>query len=276
MQFDAGQIKRSFENAAAHYDEAATLQREVAERMLERLEYIRISPKTILDVGSGTGYCAQWLARHYPTASIIGIDLAEQMCLHARDRMQGSPFASACGDVQALPVADNSIDLLVSNLTLQWCNNLELAIAEMGRVLKPGGLMLFTTFGTDTLHELRSAWAQADGHEHVNQFIDMHTIGDMIGAHGMQDVVMDVDRLQEQVNDVYELMRGLKAIGAHNVQQQRKHTLTGKGRLNRMVQGYEGFRMQNGKLPASYEVVYAHAWAMEEPGVIPVQTMFRR
>ena len=170
-----------------------------------------------------------------------------------------------CGDAERLPIADNSVDLLFSSLTLQWCDDLGATFAEFQRVLRPGGMVMFTTFGPDTLAELRAAWAQVDGHSHVNRFLDMHDVGDAMLSAGLGDPVMDVDRITVHYGKALGLMRDLKAIGAHNVTAGRPQGLIGCQRLRAVEEAYESMRGERG-LPASYEVVYGHAWAGEGGG----------
>lgn len=267
-KLDKKRIRRSFDLAAEHYDEAAVLQQEVGRRILERLQLIRHSPAVILDVGAGTGVHSRALGSYYRKARILSLDLAPRM-LHVASRHLNwleSRFGRqhfVCGDAEQLPIADQSVDMIFSNLTLQWCGELEQAFLEFRRVLKPQGLVMFSTFGPDTLKELRHSWQTADDGSntvHVNDFIDMHDIGDALLRAGLQEAVMDVEHITLTYPDVFQLMRELKAIGAHNVAQDRRHSLTGKQRLKAMAAAYETFR-HNDKLPATYEVVYGHAWS---------------
>jgi malonyl-CoA O-methyltransferase len=164
-----------------------------------------------------------------------------------------------CGDAEHLPLASESIDLLISSLTIQWCNDLQQTFAEFRRVLKPGGLLMFTTFGPDTLKELRQSWASVDQQGHVSSFLDMHDIGDTLLSAGMAEPVMDVEHFTLTYPDVVSIVRDLKDIGATNALQQRTRGLTGKQAYKAMQQAYESLRV-NGTLPASYEVIYGHAW----------------
>lgn len=279
---DKGAARRSFEQAAPGYDEAAVLQRELADRLLERLDYIRLEPELVLDLGAGTGYAIPGLRRRFGTARILALDFAPAMLLQARDRdrTRGSRLGRpdcVCADVEALPLADASVDLIFSNVTLQWCNDIQGTFGECLRVLRPGGLLLFTTFGPDTLWELRDAWATADGHSHVSPFPDMHNVGDALVNARFADPVMDVEHLTVTYERARDLMRDLKALGAHNATSQRARGLTGRRRLLAVERAYETHR-RDGRLPASYEVVYGHAWAPEQhrpegATVIPVDTV---
>ena len=257
---DKQQARRAFSRAAPHYDEVAALQREIAGRMLDRLAYIRHDPKRVLDVGAGTGEATLALAKCYPQAQVVALDFALPMLQQTRQRPGDSPPHCLCGDAERLPLADGSVDMIFSSATLQWCNDLRGTFREFLRVLRPNGMLLFSTFGPDTLMELRASWAAVDGGSHVSPFVDMHHIGDAMLEAGMAEPVVDVDRLQVTYADVASLMRDLKTLGAHNVTRDRQRGLTGKGRLRAMYQAYEKFR-RNDRLPASYEVVYGHAWA---------------
>jgi malonyl-CoA O-methyltransferase len=266
LQIDKRQLRRAFERAAQTYDASAVLQQEVGRRMLERLALIRLRPRQILDVGAGTGQGSQALLRRYRGARLIALDIALAMLGRVRARCgRLRRPALVCADAEALPIADGRIDLIYSNLTLQWCNDTERTLREFKRVLAPGGLLLFTTLGPDTLSELRQSWADADALPHVNRFLDLHDIGDALLRSGFSDPVMDRENLTLTYPDTRRLMQDLKQIGAQNKIQGRRRGLTGKQRLERFRQAYEAFRLPDGRLPASYEVLYGHAWAPQTP-----------
>lgn len=264
MPIDKGRARRNFESAADEYDSVAVLQREIADRLLERLDYVRLEPARVLDLGAGTGYAIEGLHRRYRKARVIAVDFAHAMLRRARRRGHWlrRPFC-VCGDAESLPFADGAVDLIVSNATFQWCNDLERAFTECLRVLRPGGLLMFTTFGPDTLIELRQAWAAADGASHVSPFVDMHEVGDALVRTRFADPVMDAERLTLTYARVGDLMRDLKTLGATNATQDRPRGLTGRARLAALTDAYEIHR-QGGRLPASYEVIYGHAWAPEQ------------
>ena len=263
---DGGRVRRSFGRAARGYDAAAILQSRVRTELLDRLEVVRIEPTVVLDLGAGTGHASLALKRRYRGAQVVALDLAPGMLQEAgRRQTLLRRFRRVCADAAALPLGTASVDLVFSNLMLQWCNDPDAVFRECRRVLKPGGLLTFTTFGPDTLVELRRAWAAADdGHTHVNRFIDMHDLGDALVRSGLVEPVMDVERYTLTYATVRDLMRDLKAIGAHNANAGRPRGLTGKGALERMAAEYETHRRE-GRLPATYEVVFGHAWAPVTP-----------
>lgn len=261
---DKQRARQNFERAAERYDSVALLQREIADRLLERLDYVRMEPGAILDLGSGTGYAIPALQRRYPKARIIALDFAHAMLLRARRR--GRWFKRplcVCADAETLPLVDGAVDLIVSNATLQWCSNLDETFTECLRVLRPGGLLMFTTFGPDTLKELRASWAQVDQATHVSPFLDMHDIGDALVRARFADPVMDAEHLTITYKELRQLMLDLKILGASNVTHERPRSLSGRGRLGSLNAAYEPYR-RDGRLPASYEVVYGHAWVPQQ------------
>ena len=265
---DKRHLRNAFERAATGYDQAAVLQREVSNRMLSRLEYIKYLPDIILDAGSGTGYGSQQLAKRYPASQLIAVDIAWAMLSHARPDaswwqrwllLHKPQTCYVCADIEQFPVKDDSVGMVWSNLALQWCNDLNHTFSEINRVLHTNGLFMFSTFGPDTLKELRQSFVQVDTFSHVNRFVDMHDIGDLLVHNGFATPVMDMEYITLTYPDVMSVMRDLKAIGAHNVTQGRRQGLTGKNLWKKAMDQYERLR-QDGKLPATFEVVYGHAW----------------
>jgi len=260
FHLDRARLRASFDRASASYEAAASLQARIAAELLERLELFRFAPGVVLDLGSGTGRATRELKRRYPHARVIALDIAPGMLREARrHQWPWRRFDRVCGDALRLPLKDGSVDLIFSNLMLQWCDPLAAALSEARRVLAPSGFFSFSTFGADTLHELRSAWAEADGYNHVNRFADMHEVGDALVRAGLMEPVLDVDRIEVGYPDVLALMRDLKAIGAHNVTAGRPRALVGRERFTRVQQAYEAFRCDH-RLPATYEVIYGASW----------------
>ncbi|KMN37496.1 MULTISPECIES: malonyl-ACP O-methyltransferase BioC [Chromobacterium] len=267
---DKARVRASFEKAAASYDSAAVLQREVSDRMAERLQYIKFQPQVVLDAGAGTGYGAAQLRSQYPEARVLELDLARAMLQASRAKQQSGdgllkklfrpslPW-QVVADIERLPLADASVDMIWSSLAIQWVNVPDKVFAEFRRVLKPEGMLMFSTLGPDTLHELRDAFAGIDRATHVNQFIDMHDLGDALMRAGFAEPVMDMEKIVLTYGRARDVMADLKAIGAHNATSGRGRGLMGKHAWQRVEAAYED-RRRDGKLPATYEVVYGHAW----------------
>lgn len=282
---DKRRVAESFDRAARSYDRHDFLQREVALRALERLDYVTLQPSQVLDIGSGTGRCARALASRYKRAQVVQCDLALGMLSEARrhERRFFSRQRFVAGDVEHLPFSDGLFQLAFSSLALQWCQDLRAAFSEVRRCLKVGGLFMFTTLGPDTLRELRKAWAKVSSAAHVNQFLDMHDIGDTLVAAGFGDPVMETEYLTVPYEDVMTLMRDLKGIGASNSNNERPRGMVGRSALATLQAAYESERRADGKLPATYEVVYGHAWAVEgrrrqpqDVQILPLEKLRRR
>lgn len=272
FRLDRPRLRAAFDRASAGYEAAARLQARVSTELLERLAAFEFAPRVVLDLGCGTGRVTRQLQRRYPRALVIALDIAPGMLREARRKQRWwRRFALLCADALRLPLAAGSADLVFSSLMLQWCEPLEQALAEVRRVLRPGGFFAFSTFGPDTLKELRTAWAQADGLTHVHRFLDVHDVGDALARSGLAEPVLDVDRIELGYPDVLSLMRDLKASGAHNVTAGRPRTLLGRSRLERMSEAYETLR-RGAALPATYEVIYGASWgAPDAPAAASVR-----
>lgn len=261
---DKRAVRRAFSRAAGRYDAHATLQREVGSRLLQHLDPIRIEPERMLDLGCGTGAAFADLGRRYPRARLHAIDLALPMLRAARGRtpwwrraMRSHAPRLVCADVERLPIANGCADLAFSNLMLQWCDPAAV-FAEAARVLRTGGLFLFSTFGPDTLKELRASFA-AEGTAAVHAFIDMHDLGDALVAAGFADPVMEMETLTLEYANVAALAADLRGAGERNALRTRPRGLGGRDRWRRMSERYEAYR-RGDALPATFEVVYGHAW----------------
>jgi malonyl-CoA O-methyltransferase len=245
------QIRRSFDRAAQSYDQAAALQRRVADRLMQ---FVAASPNSILDAGCGTGYGTAALAQRFPDASLFAFDLAPSMLQATRQRIASAP--SFCADMQALPLAPESVDMVWSSLMLQWCNRTDLAFAGVRAGLRKGGSFVFSTFGPATLSELRGSFA--DGRTHVSRFPDAAELRSQLLTAGFNEVRIEMHKEVLHYPDVRSLMLELKAIGAHNATAGRARGLTGRSSWQSMLANYEKLRLADG-LPATYELVYASA-----------------
>jgi malonyl-CoA O-methyltransferase len=262
---DPRAIAASFGAASRSYDAAAWLQTAARDELLSRLDLLRAPPGAVLDLGAGTGLAALQIKRRFRRAVVTAADIAPPMLEVARRRSRfWRPIRCVQADARALPFDAASFDLVFSNLMLQWLAPPDIALAEMRRVLKPGGLLLLSSFGPETLRELRAAWEAGDAGVHVNGFIDVHDLGSALARAGFAEPVLDVDRLVRHYADARALMRELKALGAHNVDERRARGLTGRGAFSRMNAAYEAQRMPAG-LPATWQLVYAVAWSQADP-----------
>jgi len=265
QRLDTRQVRRSFARAASTYERHDALQREVESRLIDSLDYYEGQPQRVLDIGCGTGRGTALLKKRWRDAEVIALDVSLPMLREAR-RHRGwwKPYQRVCADGQALPFPDRSMDVVYSNLCLQWCEAPRPLLAECARVLKPDGFMVASTLGPDTLSELRAAWAVADATQaHVGRFFDLHDVGDAALAAGLKDPVLDVDHITLEYAGVRDLLADLKGLGATNADRERPHALTGKVRFKTMLDAYETHR-RNGRIPATWEVVTLHAWGASE------------
>jgi malonyl-CoA O-methyltransferase len=267
--FDQRHIRRAFSRSAAGYDAAAALQHEVEKRLMESLDYFTLrrgqdaaAPSVVLDVGCGPAHAAAAMRKRWPKAQVVALDLALPMLREAKKQSGWwKPFQRVCADLRALPLAEGTVDVLFCNLSLQWVDDLPAAFNGFRRVLKPGGLLVCSTFGPETLQELRDAFAHADAVPHVSPFPQIAQFGDALMMAGFRDPVLDRDRFTLTYDDLPALMRELRAMGATNALQHRRHTLTGRARFTAAARAYEPLRRADGKLPSTWDVIYAHAWA---------------
>lgn len=260
---DPARVRRSFDRAARGYDPAAVVPTEIRNRLLERLDLVKLRPQLVLDLGAGTGHASKALKQRYRSAEVIALDLAPAMLVEA-DRRQGwlKRFHRVAADAHRLPFKDGCAQLVFSNLMLEWCHDPDTVFQEIRRVLQPGGLLTFATLGPDTLRELRAAWRQIDPHPHVHRFIDMHDVGDGLVRAGLAEPVMDTERLTVTYPHLDALLQELVATGSTNLAHGRPRGLTPKSHLEGLRQRVRPAAGQD-SLSVSVEVVYGHAWASE-------------
>ena len=259
MKVSRDQVRISFAKAATSYNDAAVVQKEILIRLLDKLKALQQGQvDVLLDVGSGTGLASELLREHYGNNSYYAIDFALPMLAWAKNENKVNYQYAVCGEVESLPFQDNSLDIIFSASTLQWCNDVGAAFQESCRVLKDQGLLLFSSFGPDTLKELRYCFAQVDDHPHVSSFIDMQLLGDGLLASGFESPVMESEIITVEYSDPMHLLKDLQDTGATNHLEQRARGLMTRKRLNEVVQEYKKLVLPNGKYPASYEVLYGH------------------
>ena len=258
-------ISKDFSNAVDTYDAAAIVQQEICNRALERLQMLKLEPSTILDIGSGTGKSVRGLQAQFPNSHVMASDVAMPMLVYL-NQMQPSLQHKAsimCCDAEQLSIKNESVDLVFSTSTFQWCEDLNLVFAECLRILKPDGVLVFSTFGPDTLKELRQSWARVDQQDHVHRFIDMHHIGDLLLAHHYVDPVVDMEVITIEYQHARQLLRDLKDTGSRGkfgIEEDRFSSgLMGKKKFQQFEAAYERYRQKNDLLPASYEVIYGYA-----------------
>ena len=259
MQLDKRQIRRAFGRAATTYDQVAVLQQRMVDEIIARLELVQLEPRTIIDLGCGTGYGARALAQKYPQAKIIALDLALEMLRVARSKNSACDNVSwLCGDAESLPLRRGSVDLILCSATLQWCD-LAAVFAQCAAVLRREGLFTFASFGPDTLAELRAAWRRIDDQVHVHEFVDMHNVGDALVHAGFADPVLDVERVQLTYADPKQALDEVRKLGSTNAAVDRRRGLLGKQRYRRLLEALSAG--SDGRVPVTFECVYGHAFA---------------
>ena len=253
-------IRRSFDRASECYDRFAVIESRVREEILARLELVDLKPRVILDAGCATGSWGGMLLKRYKRSRLLALDMSVGMLLQARmKRPRFRKLDVICADAAAIPLPDASVDLICSNLMLPWCDDIDQVFREFRRVLSPRGLLTFSTLGPDTLAELRQSWRSVDDKIHVNLFVDMHDIGDALVRAGLAEPVMDVDYYHITYARLIDLMREIKAVGAHNMNHGRPRGLTGRNRFRSVEAAYNKFS-RDGRLPATCEIIFGQAW----------------
>lgn len=258
---ETNQIRALFEQQAALYEQHAALEREVADRLLERVSYQRREPHRIIDLGCGTGYCAAALKRQYRKAEVLAVDFALPMCrLSVRKSTFMRPLRVVCADVSSLPLANRSADLLVANLSLQWAMDWTALFNGLRRVLRPGGLLLLSLPGPDSLKELKQASHNAGLMNAIVDFPDMHDVGDALLAAGFREPVMDAEFITLTYPSHSALMKEFQAVGSASYCRDFKEI---QAKSEEIGTGYPVDPYSAG-WPLSWEIVYGMAFGPEE------------
>lgn len=259
------EIGNAFNQNATNYEKAALVQYEIGERLFERLSYLKIAPRYVLDLGCGTGIFTKRLKGKYPDAQIIGLDLACDMLRESRKKHRfWNKWPLINADMRALPFADGLFDLIFANQVIHWSDPLSVVFRELNRVMNPGGCLMFSTLGPDTFRELTGAWSAVDNYAHANHFPDMHDVGDCLMAERFLDPVVDMESLTVHYRDLAKLVSSLKAQGVRNINPSRNPGLTGRRIWQAFETSYQNYCTPEGKYPLTYEVVYGHAWKGEQ------------
>ncbi len=254
-----------FDEIASVYEQHASIQQEVANRLIERLDFIPFEANIILDAGCGAGYSLKKLSEHYPKSKITGIDLSDEMLKLAKK--QGGWFTKqklSNQDMCHTLIEDKSIDFIFSNLALPWVTDIDACFSEWQRILKPGGLLLFSTFGPDTLKEIKQSWGSIDPKHKMMNFIDMHNVGDALISSGLAEAVMDAEKIVTSYASVKILFEELRANGNFSFLSE-NYKLKPESKLLDDLQKLIGeSNPTHNDVEISWEVVYGHAWGTED------------
>lgn len=256
MYLDKAKIKQSFAAASVTYDNAAALQRTVGKALLGTIDAESLTTGTLLDLGCGTGFLTSELLAH--TQSIIALDIALPMLRVMRGKLLGKSNVSyLCADAEQLPLTEQIVDVVFSNLALQWCVNIGAVFTDIKRILKPGGRLVFSIFGPQTLQELKAAWAEVDDYNHVNEFYSEQQLTRFLQLAGYTRIKVETKLYTLSYDSVLTLMKELKHIGAHNVIAGRNKNITTRTIMRRMIAAYE--EQACDLIPATFEVIMVTA-----------------
>ncbi|HKY70267.1 MAG TPA: malonyl-ACP O-methyltransferase BioC [Gammaproteobacteria bacterium] len=263
-------VAKHFRKAAQNYDHHAILQKEIGHRLLSKLALLKEPPSRIIDIGAGTGQHTQSIQQAFPHATLIGLDIALNMMQKAKNTvcsLHDSP-SWICANTFALPFPTHTFDLIFSNATLQWCLPLHLALAEWQRILRPKCPIFFSTFGPQTLKELQSSWQAVSKKAHTNIFLSLQEVSEALHKAGFQDIVLEREEITITYANVKGLLQDLKGVGSHNNHPYKSQGLITPNAWQGMLQAYQTLALPDGQIPATYEILYGHAWT--KPKKIPL------
>ena len=256
--------RRAFSRAASEYDQHTALIRDIGQRLLERLDGLRFQPRTIADLGCATGHQALALHQRFPAARILALDSSRPMLAQAR-RHRGwwkHRFELVSGQIETLPLAEDAVDLVFANLSLHGSTAIDASLANMRRVLRPGGLLLLSVPGLDCLRELRQAWQAVEpGTARVMPFTEVQRLGSALTRAGFTEPVLDTDWLKSTVESPSDLLQSLKCSGFINTAPARPRGLTHPDRVAKVLAALAQSSDQGAAFQVSWEIVYASAWA---------------
>ena len=270
-------VRRIFARAGDGDPEFARVMLTARDGLFERLDDIRIAPRRILDLGAGTGATARRLARRFRGADVVSADPVVSLLRRARSHAPRwfSRHRYVTAEAERLPLSSHSMDLILSNVAMPWFDPVGHALAECLRILRPGGLMLLSTLGPDTLKELEFAWRGGGESRRIHPFADMHVLGDALVHAGFADAVMDVQRVRLQVSDFWRLCRVLNRSGGSGALMARRRGLSAVETFRAAAARYDSLRSSGGALPVSVELVFGHAWAPEPARAKPASVLPR-
>ena len=277
---DKNYKRKIFNRSAKSYDQFSVLQDKISNSLFKRLDLIKLHPELILDLGCGTGRNGKILKDRYSNARIVNYDFSENMLLEARKKQKSlidknlkiKRSSFICGDIEDLVFANEVFDIVWSTNSLQWCNNLPITFNKIRSILKLEGLFIFSTFGPNTLFELRNITKEISSYQKINDFINMHNIRDILINEGFSNPVIESEEFCLTYNSIDKLFLELKNIGATSGFTIKKNGLTGKSFLKKITEGYEKYRSY-GKFPATYEVIYGYTWRTKNNKYQSIETL---
>lgn len=258
-------ITAAFNRVAKKYESAAQIQNEIGNRLFERLHLLKIQPKYILDLGCGSGYFTNKLKKLYPKAYIVSLDIAHDMLSQVKLKQNWfKTWGIVNADMHKLPFANGQFDLIFSNQVVHWSEDIKGLMVEVNRVMAKNACLMFTTLGPDTFYELKKSFAELDNFSHVNDFLDMHDLGDIVQSANYVDPVIDMDMLTAHYDSLEGLLRSLKNQGVVNISAKRNTSLSGKSTFKKLALVMQKFITESNMYPLTYEIVYGHAWKGED------------